>query len=296
MRKELLMPASGSAARRSAPPASLAGRFELGGEVAVNRLGLGAMRLPGVWQAPRDPRQAHRLLRRAIELGVNLVDTAHAYGPETSERLIAEALHPYPEELVVATKGGYGPRGSRGWAPDGRPETIRRHCQRSLAALRLERIDLLQLHDLDPAVPIEESVGAMVELQAEGKVGMIGVANVTVEELRRARAVGEIVSVQNRYNLSDRASEDVLAVCEDAGIAFLPWFPIGAGALAGASELQAVASAHGATAAQVAIAWLLQRSPVILPIPGTSSIAHLDENVAAARLRLSAEEIRRLSG
>lgn len=275
--------------------ASLAGSIRLGGELAVNRLGFGAMRLPGVWRRPRDPREAHRLLRRAIELGVNLIDTAHGYGPETSERLIAEALHPYPEDLVVATKGGYGPRGSGGWAADGRPETIRRHCQRSLELLRLERIDLLQLHTLDPAVPVEESVGAMVQLQAEGKVRMIGVSNVGVEELERARAVGEIVSVQNRYNLNDRDSEDVLAVCERAGIAFLPWFPIGAGALAGAGELQTVASAHGATAAQVALAWILQRSPVLLPIPGTSSIPHLEENTAAAGLRLSAEEVRRLS-
>jgi pyridoxine 4-dehydrogenase len=277
------------------PLASLAGRLELGGEVAVNRLGFGAMRLPGIRKRPQDPQEAHRLLRRAIGLGVNLIDTAHAYGPETSERLIAEALHPYPEELVVATKGGYGPRGSRGWAADGRPQTIRRHCERSLALLRTERIDLLQLHTLDPAVPVEESVGAMVELQREGKVRLIGVSNVGVEELERARAVGEIVSVQNRYNLSDRESEAVLAACERAGIAFLPWFPIAAGALAGAGELQAVASAHGATAAQVALAWLLQRSPVMLPIPGTSSIPHLEENTAAAGLRLSAEEVRRLS-
>jgi aryl-alcohol dehydrogenase-like predicted oxidoreductase len=253
------------------------------------------MRLPGVWERPRDPKEAYRLLRGAVDLGVNLIDTAHAYGPETSERLIAEALHPYPQDLVVATKGGYGPRGARGWAPDGRPETIRRHCHRSLEVLRAERIDLLQLHTLDPAVPIEESVGAMVELQAAGKVRLLGVSNVNLEELQRARAVGEIVSVQNRYHLGDRASEDVLAACERAGIAFLPWSPIGAGALARAGELQTVAAAHGATAAQVAIAWLLQRSAALLPIPGTSSVAHLEENVAAAGLRLSAAEFRRLS-
>jgi pyridoxine 4-dehydrogenase len=279
---------------QSGPPANLAGRFELAGRVSVNRIGFGAMRLPGVWDA-RESQQAHRLLRRAIELGVNFIDTAHAYGPEVSERLIAEALHPYPQDLLVATKGGFGPRHSRGWAPDGRPETIRRHCQRSLEVLRTERIGLLQLHTVDPVVPIEESVGAMVELQAEGKVDMIGVSNVSVEELQRARVVSEIVSVQNRYHLADRASEDVLTVCECAGIAFLPWSPIGAGALARADELQAVAAAHGATAAQVAIAWLLQRSPVLLPIPGTSSIAHLEENLAAAGLRLSEQELRRLS-
>jgi pyridoxine 4-dehydrogenase len=280
--------------RGSTPPAGLAGRIRLGGAVSANRIGFGAMRLPGVWGKPQDPHQARRLLRRAIELGVNFIDTAHAYGPETSERLIAEALYPYPEELIVATKSGYG-LGPRGWAPDGRPETIRRHCQRSLEVLRLERIHLLQLHTVDPAVPIEESVEAMVALQAEGKVHVIGVSNVTVDELRRAQAVGEIVSVQNRYHLSDRASEPVLALCERAGIAFLPWFPLGAGALARAAELRAVADAHGATPAQVAIAWLLLRSPVLLPIPGTSSIAHLEENVAAAALRLSAEELRRLS-
>jgi pyridoxine 4-dehydrogenase len=281
--------------KETTPSAGLAGTVELGGEVSVNRLGFGAMRLPGVRGAPKDPQEAHRVLRRAIELGINFIDTAHAYGPETSERLIAEALHPYSHDLIVATKGGYGRRGPRTWAADGRPETIRRHCERSLELLRLERIDLLQLHTLDPSVPIEESVGAMAELQGEGKVRMIGVSNVSVEELDRAWAVAEIVSVQNRYNLSDRESEDVLATCDQAGIAFLPWFPIGAGALAGASELQAVASAHGATAAQVAIAWLLQRSPVMLPIPGTSSISHLEENTAAAGLRLSAEEARRLS-
>jgi pyridoxine 4-dehydrogenase len=279
----------------SEPTAGLAGRITLGGELSASRLGFGAMRLPGVWRQAKDPQDAHRLLRRVVELGVNLIDTAHAYGPETSERLIAEALHPYPQDLIVATKAGYGPRGARGWAPDGRPETIRRHCERSLELLRLERIDLLQLHTLDPTVPIEESVGAMVELQAEGKVRVLGVSNVGVEELARARAVGEVVSVQNRYNLTDRESEDVLAVCERAGIAFLPWFPIGAGSLAGAGELAAVASAHGATAAQVAIAWLRERSPVLLPIPGTSSIPHLEENTAAAGLRLSAEEVRRLS-
>ncbi|HEU4400457.1 MAG TPA: aldo/keto reductase [Actinomycetota bacterium] len=289
------MPAAEVAAQGSGPAASRAGTIELGGEVSAVRLGFGAMRLPGVWGAPNDPQQARRLLRRVIELGVNVIDTAHAYGPEVSERLIAEALHPYPQELIVATKGGYGRRGPHRWAADGRPETIRRHCQRSLELLRLERIDLLQLHTVDPAVPIEESVGAIVDLQGEGKVRMIGVSNVSVEELERARAVGEIASVQNRYNLGDRESEDVLAVCEGAGIAFLPWFPLGSGALAGAGELQAVASAHGATAAQVAIAWLLQRSPVLLPIPGTASIAHLEENTAAAGLRLSAEEFGRLS-
>jgi pyridoxine 4-dehydrogenase len=287
------MTAAERAVQESEPLAGLAGKIELGDEISVSRLGFGAMRLPGV-RGPGDPRAAHRLLRRGIELGVNFIDTAHAYGPETSERLIAEALHPYPEDLIVATKSGYGRGRSGEWLRDGRPETIRRQVERSLELLRLERIDLLQLHVVDPAVRIEDSVGAMVELQAGGKVRRIGVSNVSVDELGRARAVGEIASVQNRYSVADRRSEDVLAVCERDGIAFLPWFPLGAGALTRARGLEPVAGAHGATAAQVALAWLLQRSPVMLPIPGTSSIAHLEENVAAAGVRLSEEEFRRL--
>jgi pyridoxine 4-dehydrogenase len=270
------------------PSAAPAGRIELGGELSVNRLGFGAMRLPGIWGEPEAATDAHRLLRRAIELGVNFIDTAHAYG--VSERRIGEALHPYPKNLVVATKSGLGRRG-----PDGRPETIRGQVERSLQLLRVERIDLLQLHTIDPAVPIEESVGAIGEFQDGGKVRLIGVSNVSVEELERARSVTRIASVQNRYSLGDRSSEDVLAVCERDTIAFLPYFPLGAGALARARELQDVAKAHRATPAQVALAWLLQRSPVMLPIPGTSSLAHLEENVAAAGLRLSEEEFRRLS-
>jgi aryl-alcohol dehydrogenase-like predicted oxidoreductase len=275
-----------------------AGQIELGGEVTVNRLGFGAMRItgPGVWGEPKDANQAHLVLRRVLELGVDFIDTAHAYGPEVSERLIAEALHPYPNNLVVATKSGLQ-RARRGaWSADGRPETIRRDCERSLTLLRRDRIDLYQLHTVDRKVPIEESLGAMAELRAEGKVRMIGVSNVSVDELARARAVTEIASVQNRYNLGERTSEDVLAVCERDGIAFLPWYPLGAGALTGSPELEAVAAAHGATAAQVAIAWLLQHSPVMLPIPGTSSLAHLEENVAAAALQLSQEELDRLAG
>jgi aryl-alcohol dehydrogenase-like predicted oxidoreductase len=289
------MSAAHLAAQESEPLAALAGTVELAGQVSVNRMGFGAMRLPGV-RGPEDPQAAGRLLRRAIELGVNFIDTAHAYGPETSERLIAEALHPYPPGLIVGTKSGYGRGRSGGWHQDGRPETIRRQAERSLELLRIERIDLLQLHVVDPAVPIEDSVGAIVELQAEGKVRLIGVSNVSVGELERAGAVGEIASVQNRYSLGDRRSEDVLAFCERAGIAFLPWFPLGSGALARAGELDPVARAHDATSAQVALAWLLQRSPVMLPIPGTSSVAHLEENVAATRLRLSEEELGRLEG
>jgi pyridoxine 4-dehydrogenase len=278
--------------------AGLAGTIELGRGRSVNRFGFGAMRItgPGIWGEPRDPDEARRVLRRALEVGVELIDTAHAYGPEVSERLIGEALHPYPDELVIATKTGLQRSGPDAWWPDGRPETIRRDCERSLRLLRRERIDLLQLHRVDPRVPIEESLGAIAALRVEGKVDMIGVSNVSIEELARARAITDIVSVQNRYSLGDRESEDVLAICERDGIAFLPWRPLGAGSLTRASELDDVAAAHGATAAQVAIAWLLQRSPAILPIPGTSSVAHFEENVAAAGLELSDVEFERLAG
>jgi pyridoxine 4-dehydrogenase len=278
--------------------AGLAGTIELGRGRSVNRFGFGAMRItgPGIWGEPRDPDEARRVLRRALEVGVELIDTAHAYGPEVSERLIGEALHPYPDELVIATKTGLQRSGPDAWWPDGRPETIRRDCERSLTLLRRERIDLLQLHRVDPRVPIEESLGAIAALRIEGKVDMIGVSNVSIEELERARAITDIVSVQNRYSLGDRESEDVLAICERDGIAFLPWRPLGAGSLTRASELDDVAAAHGATAAQVAIAWLLQRSPAILPIPGTSSVAHFEENVAAAGLELSDVEFDRLAG
>ena len=268
--------------------ANLAGVLQLGGVVSVNRLGFGAMRLPGA-RGRGDPRGGNRLLRRAIELGVNFLDTAHAYG--RSELLIGEALHPYPDDLVIATKAGL----ERGGA-DGRPETIRRHAELSLQLLRLERLDLLQLHTIDPRVPLEESIGAMVELQNEGKVRMIGVSNFGVAELERAQTIAEIVSVQNRYSVGDRRSEDVLDICEREGIAFLPWFPLGAGGVASDRELAAVGKAHGATAAQVALAWLLRRSPVMLPIPGTSRLKHLEEDVAAAGVRLSEEEFRRLGG
>jgi len=277
--------------------AARAGTIELG-ERSVNRLGFGAMRITGrgIWGEPRDPDEARRVLQRAVELGVELIDTAHSYGPEVSERLIGEALHPYPDELVIATKSGLRRSGPDAWESDARPETIRRDVERSLTLLRTERLDLLQLHRVDPNVPIEESLGTMVELRAEGKVDMIGVSNVSVGELERARAVTDIVSVQNRYSLGDRGSESVLEVCEREGIAFMPWFPLGAGSLTQARALEEVAAAHEATAAQVAIAWLLQRSPAMLPIPGTSSVAHLEENVAAAGLELSDAEFERLAG
>lgn len=276
--------------------AALSGQIELGGKAAVNRLGFGAMRVtgPGIWGEPDDPEEARRLLRRVVELGVTFIDTAYAYGPEVSERLIGEALHPYPNDLIVATKCGLQRSGPGAWDPDGRPERIRRDCERSLTLLRRETIDLYQLHRIDPEVPLEESLGTMVELQAEGKVRLIGVSNVSADELRQAQALTEIVSVQNRYSLGDRSSEDVLEICEREGIAFIPWFPLAEGALTRERELETVAAGHDATAAQVALAWLLARSPVMLPIPGTSSVAHLEENVAAAALRLSAEEVAQL--
>jgi pyridoxine 4-dehydrogenase len=270
------------------------GTFALGGELEVGRLGYGAMRLcgPGIIGWPEDRANALAVLRRVVELRVTLIDTADAYGPHVNELQVAEALHPYPEGVVIATKGGLIHERSASWPPDGRPEHLREACEGSLRRLRIERIDVYQLHRPDPNVPFEDSVGALKELRDEGKIRHVGLSNVSREQLERARAIVPIVSVQNRYSIADRASEDVLELCERAGIAFLPWFPLGAGGLAGGEgPLAQVAARHGATPAQIAIAWLLHRSPVICPIPGTSSLAHLEENVAAARLRLSAEDL-----
>ena len=289
---------------QSDPPAAAtagsgaAGSLTIGGDMVVGRLGYGAMRLcgPGVWGEPRDPEGARKVLRRAIELGVTFIDTADAYGPEVNERLIAETLHPYPEGLVVATKGGLTRPRREAWDRDGRPEHLRAACEGSLKRLRLERIDLYQLHAPDPRVPFEDSVGTLAELRAEGKIRHIGISNVDVDELRRARRLAPIVSVQNRYNVADRSSDDVLAECTREGIAFLPWHPLESGGSAGGKgALARVAAGHKATPAQIAIAWLLARSPVILPIPGTSSIAHLEENVAAARIQLPPEDLAELS-
>jgi pyridoxine 4-dehydrogenase len=271
--------------------------FTIGGDLEVRRLGFGAMRItgPGIWGPPPDPEGAKRLLRRVVELGINLIDTSDAYGPEVSERLIAEALHPYPEGLVIATKGGLRRTGPGEWPRDARPERLKECCEGSLRRLRLDRIDLYQLHAPDPKVPLEDSLGALKELQEQDKIRHVGVSNVSLEELERARRVVEVVSVQNRYNLEDRSSEDVLEACERDGVGFIPWFPLATGRLAEpGGPLDEVARAHEATPGQVALAWLLQRSPVMLPIPGTSSIEHLEENVQATRLRLSDEEMRRL--
>jgi len=251
---------------------------------------------PGYWGEPKDREGAKSVLRHAVSLGVDFIDTADTYGPEVSERLIAEALHPYPEGLVIATKGGQWRSGPYHFHPDGRPDSLRRACEGSLKRLRLERLDLYQLHAVDPTVPFEETVGALGELRAEGKVRHVGLCNVGVERLAQARSIVPIVSVQNRYNLADRSGEAVVRACEREGLAFIPWFPLGRGDLAvRRSGLNRVAARHGATPAQVALAWLLQSSPVTLPIPGTTSLRHLEENVAALELRLSDEELEDLS-
>jgi aryl-alcohol dehydrogenase-like predicted oxidoreductase len=271
--------------------------FLLGGDLEVFRLGFGAMRItgPGIWDEPADPAGARELLRHVVERDVNLIDTADSYGPEVSENLIAEALRPYPENLVIATKGGFERSGPGRWEANCRPDRLKRCCDASLLRLKLERIDLYQLHTVDRKVPIEDSMGALAELQEEGKIRHIGVSNVTVEELERAQQIAQVVSVQNHYNVSDRASEDVLRLCEEAGIAFLPYFPLATGDLAKpGGALADIAARHGATAAQVALAWLLQHSPVTLPIPGTSSVAHFDENREAAELELEEDELEAL--
>jgi pyridoxine 4-dehydrogenase len=266
----------------------------IGAELEVQRLGFGAMRITGdgIWGPPEDPEEAKRLLRRAVELGIDLIDTADSYGPEVSENLIAEALHPYPDGLVIATKGGLRRTGPGEWPSDARPERLKAACEGSLRRLKLDRIDLYQLHSPDPSVPLEDSVGALKELQDEGKIRYVGVSNVSVGELEQARGIVEVVTVQNRYNLTDRHSEDVLEACERARIGFIPWFPLATGRLAEpGGSLDRIAREHDATPAQIALAWLLARSPLMLPIPGTSSIEHLEENLAATRIELSASEL-----
>jgi pyridoxine 4-dehydrogenase len=268
------------------------------GDLTVNRMGFGAMRLtgPGVIGEPADPENAKAVLRRAVELGVNFIDTAASYGPEINERQVADALHPYPDGLVIGTKGGLIHEHQGEWLRDGRPETLRTSCEASLRRLRIDRIDLYQLHAVDPSVPFEESVGTLAELQREGNIRHIGLSNVDARQLAQARELVTVVSVQNRYNLADRHSEGVLEACERDEIAFLPWFPLAFGDLTrGGGRLADVASARGATQAQVALAWLLRRSPVMLPIPGTSSVEHLEENLGAASLELTDAEFAELS-
>jgi pyridoxine 4-dehydrogenase len=272
--------------------------FLLGGDLEVRRLGFGAMRITGdgVWGEPADPAACRALLRHLVERDVNLIDTADSYGPEVSENLIAEALAPYPENLVIATKGGLVRPGPNRWVPNGRPDHLKRACEGSLRRLGLERIDLYQLHRVDPKVPVEDSIGALVELQGEGKIRHIGVSNFNAAQLARARRVVPVVSVQNRYNIADRSSEDVLQLCAREGLAFIPWGPIARGSAdtleAGTNEaLESIAAAHRVSVLQAAIAWLLARSPAMLPIPGTSSVAHLEENMAAAGVELTPAEL-----
>lgn len=267
--------------------------FKIGGDLEVNRLGFGAMRLvgEGVWGEPADPENSKRVLRRAVELGVNFIDTADAYGPDVSERLIGEALAPYRAGLVIATKGGLTRQGPAKWMPVGRAEYLVQQVEMSLRLLKTDRIDLWQLHRIDPKTPVEESLGAVGQLQQQGKIRHIGLSEVKVHEIEQARKVVKIVSVQNKYNLSDRAHEDVVEYCTKEGIAFIPWFPVAAGKLAQpGGKLDEVAKRHDATVSQLSLAWLLHHSPVILPIPGTSSVEHLEENINAQNVTLSDSE------
>jgi len=276
-------------------PAAAAGRISLDPEISVNRMGFGAMRLTGtgIWGEPNDPEESRRVLRRALELGVDFIDTADSYGPEVSERLIAEALYPYPAGLVIATKGGQVRPGPGQWEPEGRPEHLRAALEGSLRRLRLERIDIYQLHRPDPKVPFEESVGALVDMKREGKIRAIGVSNVNQQQLERARGMTAVVAVQNRYNLTDRDSEDVLQLCEKLGIAFIPWAPILGGEVEPES-VRRIAGERGISTRQLALAWILAHSTQTLPIPGTASVAHLEENVAAAAVRLTPDEVQQL--
>ena len=276
--------------------ASLAGDVSLGGEISVHRLGFGAMRLTGegIWGPPKDRNKALAVLRRAVELDINFIDTADSYGPDVSEELIAEALYPYPTGLVIATKGGWNRPGPNQWTHDASPEHLRKAVEGSLKRLRLERIDVYQLHMPDPVIPFEASVETLAQLRKAGKIRLVALSNVTQEHIERARKIVPIVSVQNRYSFADREWDYVVDYCERNGIAFIPWFPLGAGKVAG-EVLNRIAQAHNASPTQVALAWLLHRSPMMLPIPGTSSIEHLEQNVAAASLRLSEEEYERLS-
>jgi pyridoxine 4-dehydrogenase len=283
--------------RSATQPARASGEFAIGGNLPVVRLGYGTMQLPGpgVWGEPRDHGEAVRVLRRAVDLGVTLIDTADSYGPRVSERLIREALHPYHDDLVIATKAGLTRPGPGRWERNGKPEYLRAQAEESLRLLGLERIELFHLHRIDPNVPLADQLGALVELQAAGKIGRIGLSEVSASEIEAARTITPIATVQNLYNLSDRSAEPVLDYCEREGIGFIPWFPMATGALASrGGPLRLMADRLAVTPAQIALAWLLQRSPVMLPIPGTSTVAHLEENVDAARIDLTSEQVRQL--
>lgn len=292
------MPNNQSVASQPPGLAAKAGELLIGNDLNVVRLGYGAMRITGkgVWGPPQDRAEAIRVLRRAVELGINFIDTADSYGPAISEELIAEALHPYPANLVIATKGGFDRPGPDKWVENGRPEHLRAACEGSLRRLRLERIDLYQLHRIDPKVPADDQLGTLKALQAEGKIRHIGLSEVSVKQIQHAKTIVPIVSVQNRYSVTDRGSEDVLKFCEQEKIVFIPWFPLAAGELSGGkSALRQLAERLKATPSQVALAWLLARSPVILPIPGTSKVQHLEENVAAAELKMDESKMQELS-
>lgn len=273
--------------------ANSAGTFMLGGIRPIHRLGFGAMRLtgPGIWGDPKSRKEAYAVLKRAIELGVNFIDTADSYGPEVSENIIAEALHPYPSDLIIATKGGLTRQGPDGWSPVGRPEYLIHCVEMSLRRLKLDCIDLYQFHAIDPLVRLEDSLGALKKMQQQGKIRMIGLSNFSISDIERAKKIISCVSIQNRYNLADRQSEDVLNHCEENRLAFIPWFPVGSGELThGQSGLEKIAKEKEKTPAQIALAWLLKRSDAVIPIPGTSSITHLEENVAAAGVNLTEKD------
>jgi pyridoxine 4-dehydrogenase len=283
--------------RKETTLAKRAGEFSIGNDLRVTRLGFGSMRLTGkgVWGPPADHAEAISVLQRAVELGINFIDTADSYGPHVAEELIAEALHPYPADLVIATKGGFDRPGPDRWVENGRPEHLISACEGSLRRLRLDRIDLYQLHRIDPKVPAEDQLGTLKNLQAQGKIKHIGLSEVNFGQLQHAQKIVNVVSVQNRYSVTDRGSEDVLSYCEQQEIAFIPWYPLAAGRLAGPdSPVGRVARQLNATPSQVAIAWLLKRSPVMLPIPGTSKVQHLEENVAAAGLQIDDSEFKAL--
>src|ERR1700693_3118607 len=283
--------------KRERLSAAASGAISLGGELTVNRLGFGAMRITGegIWGPPKDPARAIAVLRRAVELGVNFIDTADSYGPYVSEELIAEALSPYPKDLVIATKGGWNRPGPDQWTHDASPAHLRQAVEGSLKRLRLDRIDVYQLHAPDPVVPLDASIETLANLQAQGKIRLVGLSNVTVEHIERARSIVPVVSVQNRYSFADREWDNVVDYCERNGIAFIPWFPLGPGTVAG-RLLESIGWEPHAQPHPVSLAWLLKRSPIMLPIPGTSSITHLEENIQAASLRLSENEYLDLTG
>jgi aryl-alcohol dehydrogenase-like predicted oxidoreductase len=288
-----------ASAKRGREPASKSGELSIGDDLRVTRLGFGAMRITGsgIWGEPADRMEAIRVVRRAVELGINFIDTADSYGPHVSEEIIAGALYPYSQGVVIATKGGFERPGPDRWVENGRPEHLKSACEGSLRRLRLDRIDLYQLHRIDPAVPAEDQLGALKDLQVQGKIRHIGLSEVSVRQIQHAQTIVPIVSVQNRYSVADRGSEDVLEYCEQHDIAFIPWYPLAAGQLSGAdTPIGRAAARWNATPSQVALAWLLARSPVMLPIPGTSRVKHLEENVAAAGLTIDERTMRELGG